>query len=126
MLCHRIAAVMLVVGSASLAAEGSVPDHDRIRRALRVRPSIVVPVPAVALAPAARKPQAGQASSSDSIWEGLLIGAAIGGAGGYVWARQICGGTDDTECFLISAPVGILGGAGIGALVGAVADKLHK
>jgi hypothetical protein len=71
--------------------------------------------------------QAGQpAERSDSIWEGLLIGAAAGGVGGYIWARQICGGTDDTECFLISAPVGIAGGVGIGALAGAVIDKLHK
>ena len=54
-----------------------------------------------------------------------MIGAAIGGVGGYIWARSLCG-SDDTECFVITGPVGILGGVGIGALVGAVTDKLHK
>lgn len=76
--------------------------------------------------PSTVQPAVQGAAPSDSVWEGLLIGAGIGAVGGYIWAREICGGTDDTECFLISAPVGILGGVGIGALVGAVADKLHK
>ena len=61
----------------------------------------------------------------DSVWNGLLIGAGIGTGGGYLWARDICGASD-TECFAIAAPVGILGGAGIGAAVGALLDALHK
>jgi hypothetical protein len=102
------------------------PDYARLRRALqREKPALFIPVMAPALRATARQDQPPSQPRSDSIWEGLLIGAAIGGAGGYVWARNICG-SDDTECFVITAPVGILGGAGIGALIGAVADKLHK
>ena len=66
-----------------------------------------------------------QGSGRDSVWNGLLIGAGIGGAGGYVWARNLCG-PNDAECFAIAAPVGVLGGAGIGAAVGALLDALHK
>ena len=65
------------------------------------------------------------AQRRDSVWNGALIGAGIGAGGGYVWARNMCG-TNDSECFLISAPVGILGGIGIGAATGAVADLLHN
>jgi hypothetical protein len=36
-----------------------------------------------------------------------------------------CGG-DDAECFAIAGPVGVLGGAGIGAAVGAFVDALHR
>ena len=60
----------------------------------------------------------------DSVWNGALIGAGIGAAGGVVWGRQICG-SNDSECFAIAGPVGILGGIGIGAAVGAIADALH-
>jgi hypothetical protein len=61
----------------------------------------------------------------DSVWNGLLMGAAIGGGGGYLWAREICG-SNDTECFTITAPVGVLCGAGIGAAVGAIAAALTR
>ena len=61
----------------------------------------------------------------DSVWNGALIGGGIGAGGGYIWARNICG-SNDSECFAIAGPVGILGGIGIGAAVGAVADALHK
>ena len=60
----------------------------------------------------------------DSVWDGALIGAGIGGGGGYIWARNICG-AHDTECFAIAGPVGMLSGVGIGAAVGAIADALH-
>jgi hypothetical protein len=59
----------------------------------------------------------------DSVWNGLLIGAGVGAAGGYVWARHLCG-SNDRECFTISAPVGVLGGAAIGAAIGAILDAL--
>jgi hypothetical protein len=125
--------VALVAASPGFADELPV-DRERIGRALQGdRPALVLPAftPDVAAGPRdPRVPERGrQASSpvsrSDSVWEGTLIGAAIGGAGGFVWARQICG-ADDSECVAIAGPVGILGGAGIGALVGAIADKLHK
>jgi hypothetical protein len=61
----------------------------------------------------------------DSVWDGLLIGAGIGAGGGYFWARNICG-SNDAECFAIAAPAGVLGGAAIGAAVGAVLDAFSK
>lgn len=60
----------------------------------------------------------------DPVWNGALIGAGIGAAAGVVWGRQTCG-SNDTECFAIAGPVGIAGGAGIGAALGAIADALH-
>jgi hypothetical protein len=66
-----------------------------------------------------------QTSGRDSVWNGLLIGAGIGAGGGYVWARNICG-SNDAECFAITRRVGVLGGAGIGAAVGAMLDALQK
>ncbi len=59
----------------------------------------------------------------DSIWNGLLIGAGAGAVGGYIWARQQCG-TNDPECFAITATAGVLGGIGIGAAIGAILDAL--
>jgi hypothetical protein len=60
----------------------------------------------------------------DSIWNGLLIGAGIGAAGGAIWGLNVCGTTDD-ECFAIAGPAGIITGAGIGAAIGAIADALR-
>ena len=121
--------VVVLATAAPVRAADDAHSLERIRRALQ-KPAPVLTRASIASAGKVdtrampRAPQA--ARSSDPVWEGLLIGAAIGGVGGYIWARQICGGTDDTECFLISAPVGIAGGVGIGALVGAIADRFHK
>ena len=130
---------VVLVASVTVSAAEPAANAERIRRALQKPAPTLILSRGDAVAPVSRKgstsfleapraiPRAAQPGSrSDSIWEGLLIGAAVGGVGGYIWARQICGGTDDTECFIISAPVGIAGGVGIGALVGAVVDKLHK
>jgi|RhiMethySRZTD1v2_1073278.scaffolds.fasta_scaffold1570289_1 hypothetical protein len=64
-------------------------------------------------------------SRHDSVWNGALIGAGVGAAGGYLWASNLCG-SNDAECFSVAGPVGILSGAGIGAAVGAVLDALTK
>jgi hypothetical protein len=72
-------------------------------------------------APLARQRAVIKPGRRDSIWNGLLIGAGIGATGGYVWARHECG-SNDTECAAITNPVGILGGAGIGAAIGAILD----
>ena len=69
-----------------------------------------------------REPAPGR--TRDSVWNGTLIGAGVGAASGVVWGLQTCG-SNDTECFAIAGPVGIIGGAGIGAAIGAVADALH-
>jgi hypothetical protein len=60
----------------------------------------------------------------DSVWNGTLIGAGVGAAGGAVWGLKTCG-SNDNECFAIAGPVGVIGGAGIGAAIGAIADALH-
>jgi hypothetical protein len=118
--------LVFVVGSLPVRADELSRDAERIRRALQKdAPRLVIPADAVATAASTRRNQPSSPARSDTVWEGVLIGAAIGGVGGYVWARNICG-SNDTECFVITAPVGVLGGGGIGALIGAVADKLHK
>jgi hypothetical protein len=125
----RMLAVTLIVlfmGSGSMHAEELSPDYERLRRALRSHaPRLVIPSGVARDAARMRQDQPPSPARSDGVWEGLLIGAAAGGVGGYVWARNICG-SNDTECFVITGPVGILGGAGIGAAIGAVIDKLHK
>ena len=74
--------------------------------------------------PALKAQERAPGGRRDSVWNGTLIGAGVGAAGGAVWGRQICG-SNDSECFAIAGPVGILGGVGIGAAVGAIADALH-
>jgi hypothetical protein len=116
-----------IAASVPVRAGEASDNLERLRRALeKPAPVLSLPADTPVSKPRLTRQVPQSRPRSDSIWEGLLIGAAIGGAGGYIWARQICGGTDDTECFLISAPVGIAGGIGIRALVGAVVDKLHK
>jgi hypothetical protein len=122
-----VAAVVLGLPAAAQADERA-PNYDRIRRALQR--SVAAPVLSVTnrsiadMAPV-RQQRAQVSRPRDSVWNGALIGAGIGGVGGYIWARNICG-SNDPECFAIAAPVGVLVGAGIGAVVGAVADALNK
>jgi hypothetical protein len=71
-----------------------------------------------------KAPQRTSSGRRDSVWNGLLIGGSIGAAGGAVWGMKTCG-PNDSECFAIAGPVGILVGTGIGAAVGAIADALH-
>ena len=109
-------------------AQELTPNYERIRRALERAPQasalVVSGKPTGVVAPV-RRDASQVVRTRDSVWNGALIGAGIGAVGGYVWARNICG-SNDSECFVISAPVGILGGAGIGAAVGAIADALHR
>jgi hypothetical protein len=88
-----------------------------------LRASLVLPRPE-SLPPLMKAREGASPQRRDSVWNGALIGAGIGGVGGAVWGRQMCG-SNDSECFAIAGPVGILGGAGIGAAVGAIADALH-
>ena len=115
---------LLLTGTAA-RAEQYTPAYDRIRAGLERKgaPSVFErnPVP-----PALSwRKQAAVHKQRDSIWNGLLIGAAIGAGGGYLWARNVCG-SNDQECFYITAPVGVLGGAGIGAAVGGILDALQR
>jgi len=59
---------------------------------------------------------------TDSLWSGLLIGAASGFVATEVWARQSCG--NDGECAAITRVVGWGALGGGGAAVGALIDRL--
>lgn len=109
------------LGLPGLSSAGEYrPDYARIRRGLAT-PATVVP----ALQPGRSAP-VGRVTPGrrDSIWNGLLIGAAVGAGGGYLWARNECG--DDSECAAITNPVGILVGGAIGAAVGGILDWLAR
>ena len=89
-----------------------------------IRASLTLPDTA-SLPALAKARQSSRNDRRDSVWDGALIGAAVGAGSGYIWARNMCG-SNDSECFAIAGGVGILGGAGIGTAVGAIADALHK
>ena len=92
------------------------PGRQGVRASLRFPDRGSLPAPATMR-------QDGAGERRDSVWNGTLIGAGIGAGSGYIWARSQC--PHDTECFAIAGTVGIIGGAGIGAAVGAIADALH-
>ena len=92
------------------------PTHKGVRASLLLPDRRSLPTPGFAQEGGVRR---------DSVWNGTLIGAGIGAGGGFIWARNMCG-SNDSECVAIATPVGMLGGIGIGAAVGAIADALHK
>ena len=135
-------AIPILLGCAGDArAQGNRPSYNRIRgsvqngavaapisTALQRIASVRDPSQAAAsrtAAARARSTNGSRANRRDSLWNGLLIGGAIGAGGGYLWASSLCG-ANDAECFAVAGPVGILSGAGIGAAVGAVLDALTK
>ncbi|MPZ17666.1 MAG: hypothetical protein GEV06_07125 [Luteitalea sp.] len=113
---------MLLGGSIAAHGDEGAPDYRRIRQGLR-RSAAPSTFAIVELPPARRQPP--QVRQRDSIWNGVLIGAGVGAAGGFLWAQNICDG-NDSECSAIATPVGVLAGAGIGTAVGAIVDLLHK
>ena len=119
--------VLVCLACPAVAAAKDEPDYRRIRSALEqsVRPARFAVSKASVSAIRPVRSQAVIKSRRDSVWDGLLIGAGIGAAGGYLWARHICG-SNDPECFAIAGTVGVLGGVGIGATIGAIIDALHK
>ena len=120
--------VLVCLVSPAVAAANGEPDYRRIRSALEqpVRPArFAVSKASVSAIRPARSQAVIKGGRRDSVWDGLLIGAGIGAAGGYVWARHLCG-SNDPECFAIAGLVGVLGGVGIGATIGAIVDLLHN
>jgi hypothetical protein len=84
---------------------------------------------AIGRAPAAAgqtEPAAKAARSSDSSWDGALIGAGIGVVAGMLVAPRVMCGPDDGECSaIVRAAIGlpsVAGGVGLGWLV----DRLHR
>ena len=73
----------------------------------------------VAPANAAPSPQ------GDPLWNGILIGAAVGAAGGLVATRASCG-PNDHECDVNAGIVLVPAGVAAGALLGALVDHLHR
>ena len=125
--CVVASTVLLCLACPASAGAHDEPDYRRIRSALegRATPSrLAVSVASVAAIRPDRSQATVKSGKRDSVWEGLLIGAGIGAAGGYVWGRSICG-PNDSECFAIAGTVGVLGGIGIGATIGAIVDALH-
>jgi hypothetical protein len=110
------AAVAQTVGQSAAASPVVAP----ARKA--ARPSLVLPRPESL--PRLKSQDASVPRRRDSVWNGALIGAGIGGGAGAIWGLGVCG-SNDTECFAIAGPVGIIGGAAIGAAAGAIADALH-
>jgi hypothetical protein len=117
--------VLLCFAWPALARAESTPNYARIRSALQ-RPALVKRFGAGPASGNLRQTAVKRAvGARDSVWDGLLIGAGIGGAGGYFWARNLCG-SNDQECSAVANPVGILGGAAIGGTIGAIVDALHR
>jgi hypothetical protein len=108
------------------AAE-SAPNYDKIRSALQ-RPVTPTRFDVNRASLSSIRPKPGKPPARarhDSVWNGALIGAGLGAAGGYMWAWNLCG-PNDPECSTIVTPIGILAGAGIGGAIGAIADALHR
>ena len=122
LLTANIAAAQVKAEDAQPATGAVSPINSRDPRTIRA--SLVLPE-ARSLPPLEAVRQTVSDRRRDSVWNGTLIGAGIGAGGGYLWARNICG-SNDGECFAIAGTIGILGGTGIGAAIGAVADALHK
>jgi hypothetical protein len=104
----------------------SAPNYDRIRSALQrgsAPARLHVSRASVSAIRPARVKQRGGARR-DTVWNGLLIGAGLGAAGGFIWAWNFCGRLDE-DCSIVT-PLGVLGGAAIGGAIGAIVDTLHR
>jgi hypothetical protein len=58
---------------------------------------------------------------TDSLWNGILIGAGIGFVGTEVWTHRACGRDPECAVYVRLAGWGAMGGGG--AIVGAIIDK---
>jgi hypothetical protein len=86
-------------------------------RAKKIRPALI-PGPGVNLL--------SPAGSSDPLWEGLLIGGALGAVGGMVLVPPMFCGRNDAECTaIVRVAVGLPIMAG-GFVAGALIDKFHQ
>jgi hypothetical protein len=120
--------VLLATTVNGVAAEPA-PSYHRIRAGLRREPVasrlVVARLPTPATIARARAQSTGKKPQA-SLWRGAAIGAGIGALiGGFIWAPSICS-SNDSECTAITVPVGLLGGAGIGAAAGAVVQALAR
>lgn len=123
-----VLAVLVATTAKGVAAE-SAPSYDRIRAGLRREPVVsrlvVTRLPAPATVARARAQSTGKKPQA-SLWRGAAIGGGIGALiGGFIWAPSLCG-SNDSECSAITVPVGLLGGAGIGAAAGAIVQALAR
>jgi hypothetical protein len=101
--------------------------HLRIREVSVARFTVLI---LAALLISAATPAAAQSSSSaprsDSLWNGLLIGAVAGGLGGFVFAPHMLCGSNDTECStIVKVAIGLPAFAG-GIITGGLIDKFNN
>jgi hypothetical protein len=101
--------------------------HSRIREVTVPRFTVLV---LTALLVFAATPVDAQSSSSaprsDSLWNGLLIGAVAGGLGGFVFAPRMICGSNDTECStIVKVAIGLPAFAG-GIVTGGLIDKFNN
>ena len=102
--------------SAAGSAVAQTPDG-RATRAKEVRPRLAAAPEVNLLSPA---------GGSDPVWEGLLIGGALGAVGGMVLAPPLFCGRNDQECtVIVRVAVGLPIMAG-GFVAGALIDKFHQ
>ena len=121
-----IATAILLTSAAGAHAQEYTPAYDRIRTGVRrdaaVSRFVVKPV---AIRPVSRR-QGAQRKPHASLWRGAAVGGTTGALlGGLVWGPSQCG-NNDSECEAITVPVGLLGGGGIGAAVGVIAQALAR
>lgn len=111
---RRLLFLALMTGSCTAAAAQTVPAHPP----LAINPSLLRTVPASFAGQSPTQPARG-----DSLWNGILLGAAGGAVIGAASSLAII---DCSECAGFNVPVtfGVLG-AGAGAGIGAVIDALH-
>jgi hypothetical protein len=91
------------------------------------RYGLFIPLLLLALAfPEAASAQTVAPQKHDSIWNGVLIGAAIGIVAGMAVAPAVFCSHNDSECTAIVQTVIGLPAIGIGIGMGALTDHLHK
>lgn len=122
----RTIIAILVMGllAPPVAAQSYRPDLERIRRGVQVQPQVSSSPPSRSELRAVKQPTGRVVKEKDSVWNGALIGAGLGAGSGYLWARSQC--PNDTECFAIASPIGIVVGGGLGLLAGVLVDAMTR
>jgi hypothetical protein len=95
--------------------------HDWKGRLAAIRPDVIVLTNGDRRA--FRGPDVRRIRRMDGVWNGVLIGAAIGVGGIPIWQRASCG-SNDSECATIVGAVGLVTLVPGGAVLGLVVDKL--
>jgi hypothetical protein len=126
--------VFLLIGAAAAHGQEYTPAYDRIRAGLHRDASALrraadrqvrSPQRTSSLRVAPSSAQRATTKRGGSVWTSVLIGAGVGAVAGGVWGAAQCD-APDPECTAIAVPAGLLGGAGIGAAVGAIVHAIRR